>query len=68
MKFRVIVADPPWSFSDKLTMSDVARGADANYEGVLPLKDIMTLPVESWAEDAALCLRCGFLRACWRMA
>jgi N6-adenosine-specific RNA methylase IME4 len=31
MKFGVIVADPPWRFADKLTMSDVKRGADSHY-------------------------------------
>jgi len=32
MKFQVIVADPPWSFSDRLNMSDVKRGAEAQYK------------------------------------
>lgn len=32
MKFQVIVADPPWSFSDRLSMSDVKRGAEAQYK------------------------------------
>lgn len=31
MKFRTVLADPPWRYNDKLTMSDVKRGADANY-------------------------------------
>lgn len=30
-KYGLIVADPPWAFTDKLTMSDVKRGAEANY-------------------------------------
>lgn len=30
-RFRVIVADPPWRFGDRLTMSATKRGADANY-------------------------------------
>jgi N6-adenosine-specific RNA methylase IME4 len=29
--FRLLVADPPWRFSDKLTMSGVKRGAATNY-------------------------------------
>ncbi len=56
MKFSVIVADPPWSFSDKLKMSDVARGAEANYKTMLTM-DIARLPVESWcAADTILAL------------
>jgi N6-adenosine-specific RNA methylase IME4 len=31
MQFQIIVADPPWSFDDKLTMSDVKRGAASQY-------------------------------------
>lgn len=44
-KFTVIVADPPWSFSDKLSMSDVARGAGANYN-TMTISQIKTLPVK----------------------
>lgn len=29
--FQVVVTDNPWAFDDKLTMSDVSRGAQANY-------------------------------------
>jgi N6-adenosine-specific RNA methylase IME4 len=29
--YQVIIADPPWSFQDKLTMSDVQRGAASQY-------------------------------------
>lgn len=29
--YRVIVADPPWSFGDRLQMSGVKRGAESNY-------------------------------------
>lgn len=45
MKFRVIVADPPWSFSDQLKMSDVKRGAQANYD-VMTNSDIRDLPMK----------------------
>lgn len=31
MIFDVIVSDPPWVFNDRLTMSSVPRGAEANY-------------------------------------
>lgn len=46
-KFEVIVADPAWSFSDRLTMSDVARGAASNYQ-VMSNKDIEQLPMKDF--------------------
>mgnify|MGYP006921281366 CR=1 FL=1 len=52
-KFNVVVADPPWNFSDKLTMSTVARGAEANYS-VMNLQDIKALPVYNWTSENAL--------------
>lgn len=53
-RFRVIVADPPWPFGDTLTMSDVARGAEANYD-VMTIKDIQELPIQQFAApDGAL--------------
>lgn len=51
--YTVIVADPPWSFKDKLTMSKVKRGADANYE-TLSIIDLAELPVDKWASPDAL--------------
>ena len=57
-KFKVIVADPPWAFNDKLTMSDVARGAAANYS-TLDLDAIVALSArELAAEDAFLAIWC----------
>lgn len=58
MKFGVIVSDPPWSFSDKLAMSDVKRSAEANY-GVMSAEDIVGMDVASVAaDDAVLLLWC----------
>ena len=48
-KYRVIVADPPWSFKDSLKMSDVARGAAANYK-VMSISDIKQLPIKDYAD------------------
>lgn len=48
-KFQVIVADPAWSFSDELKMSDVARGAAANYS-LMKNSDIIALDVKSVAD------------------
>lgn len=52
-RFRVVVADPPWSFNDKLSMSEVKRGAEANYT-TLTTDDIAALPVASWCQSDAL--------------
>lgn len=52
-KFKVVVADPPWSFSDKLTMNSVARGAESNYD-VLKIEDIKRLPVWDWTQANAI--------------
>ena len=52
-KFEVIVADPPWSFGDKLKMSKVKRGAEANYD-LLTQEDIKNLPVKDIAAESAV--------------
>lgn len=52
--FDIVVADPSWAFNDKLTMSDVKRGAEANYP-VLSVEQIASLPVPS-SPDALLLL------------
>lgn len=44
-KYQVIVADPAWSFSDSLKMSDVARGAKANYN-TMTISQIKGMPVK----------------------
>jgi N6-adenosine-specific RNA methylase IME4 len=54
-KFWVIVADPPWKFSDKLKMSDVARGAAANYS-VMTISDIKRLAVNDLADPSGAVL------------
>ena len=56
-KFQVIVADPPWSFLDSLKMSDVPRGALANY-ATMTISDIQALPVKDHCtkDGAVLCL------------
>ena len=56
-KFSVIVSDPPWSFSDKLSMSDVKRGAEANYN-TMTIEEIKALPIKDIADPsgAILCL------------
>jgi N6-adenosine-specific RNA methylase IME4 len=45
-KFDVIIADPPYSFGDRLHMSPVHRGAADNYK-VMSIDDICNLPVKN---------------------
>jgi len=49
--YSVLVADPPWQFSDKLGK----RGADANYK-LLDLDAIRSFPLPSLEQDAYLFL------------
>lgn len=52
-KFDVILADPPWSFGDKLNMSSVKRGADAHY-ATLSLEGIKNIRVKDWTSDDSI--------------
>jgi|SRR5579859_545879 len=45
-KFQLLVIDPPYSFSDKLSMSKTPRGASANYD-VMSIADIKNLPIKN---------------------
>lgn len=53
MKQNIFVIDPPYSFSDRLTMSNVARGAESNYS-VMNNNDLLNLRVKELAADDAL--------------
>lgn len=54
MKYRTIVADPPWAYGDKLRIGSGPkhRGADAHYQ-TKSLDWITSLPVGAVAEDDA---------------
>lgn len=56
---KLIVADPPWAFSDSLKMSKVKRGADSNYD-TMNINDIKSLDIKGFIkkEDAVLALWC----------
>jgi N6-adenosine-specific RNA methylase IME4 len=56
-EFRVLYADPPWKFGDKLP--GPGRGAEKHYD-VLTVQDIMRFPLPPLASDAHLFL--------WRVA
>lgn len=55
--YRVLCADPPWPFNDKLP--GASRGAAKNYD-MLSVNDIMRFPLPAFAPDCVLCL--------WRVA
>lgn len=55
-KFNIIVADPPWSFSDQLKMSDVKRGASSHYN-TINFDELLELDVPKLvSKDALLAL------------
>jgi N6-adenosine-specific RNA methylase IME4 len=57
MKYQVIIADPPWSFDDKLAKmkAPTKRGAASQYD-VMTLADIIGLDVASLADPAGCVL------------
>lgn len=53
-RYKVIVIDPPWAFNDKLTMSDVKRGAEANYN-TMTMSEIAGMSVHAWSLPDSMC-------------
>jgi len=50
-KYKIIYADPPWKYNDKLgTNSAKMRGYDKYYKG-MELRDICNLPIQDLADD-----------------
>lgn len=54
-QFQVIVADCPWAFGDSLKMSDVPRGALANYS-TMSISEIKELSVKDVADPSGCVL------------
>jgi N6-adenosine-specific RNA methylase IME4 len=48
--FKIIYADPPWSFNNKTTGGSMVSGADAHYK-TMSLKDICNLPINELADE-----------------
>jgi len=56
MLYNIICADPPWSFSDTLSMSQIKRGAGANYN-LMSTNDIVNISIHNViAKNARLAL------------
>ncbi len=52
MKYKLIYADPPWQYRDKMKMTGIhgpIRGAESFYK-TMPTEDIMKLPVQDIAD------------------
>lgn len=55
--YNILVIDPPYSFSDSLTMSKTKRGAKSVYKNVMTNQELIDLDVASiTADDAVLAL------------
>lgn len=52
-RYGVVVADPPWAFQDRLTMSDVKRGAASQY-ATLTVAELQRLPINLLAADPSV--------------
>jgi N6-adenosine-specific RNA methylase IME4 len=52
-KFNIICIDCPWSFSDELNMSEVARGASSQYS-VLNFEELKKLKISEISDNDAL--------------
>jgi len=49
MKYKIIYADPPWSYKNKKTGGSMVSGSMAKYETML-LEDICSLPIRDISE------------------
>lgn len=50
MRYNLVCADGPWSFSDRLTMDETPRGASSNYS-LMSNNDIKNLEIKDIVED-----------------
>ena len=50
MKYKIIYADPPWSFNNKKTGGSMKSGADSHYNTMI-VDDICNLPINEIADD-----------------
>lgn len=50
MKFRCLIVDPPYSFSDSLSMDETKRGASSVYS-TMTIEDLKNLSVKDISED-----------------
>lgn len=53
-KYRVLYADPPWSYNDKADEGSVQAGGAARHYPSMSIPDLCALPVPSLCEDHAV--------------
>lgn len=54
MKAQILVIDPPWTFTDKLSMSDVKRSPESQYKSVLDNRAILDLDIRDISDNDAI--------------
>ena len=50
-KYKIIYADPPWKYGDKLDSKKFRHGGAVRHYPTMPVEDIMNFPVDSIAAD-----------------
>ncbi len=56
-KYKVIYADPPWSFNSKKTGGSMKSGALAQYN-TMSIEDLKAMDVESLCDDDCILIMC----------
>lgn len=67
-KYRVIYADPPWSYNDKADEGAIQSGGAEKHYPSMTIGELCAVPVREWCEsDAVLFLwvTAPLLSACW---
>lgn len=50
-KYKVIYADPPWSFNSKKTGGSMTSGSEHQYKSVMSIEDLKGMPIANIADD-----------------
>jgi N6-adenosine-specific RNA methylase IME4 len=53
-KYRVIYADPPWSYGDKADAGSVQSGGAARHYPTMSITELCAVPVADWCEENAV--------------
>lgn len=53
-KYKVILADPPWSFNSKKTGGSMTSGSEHQYKSVMSIEELKKMPVADLADDDCL--------------
>lgn len=50
-KYKVIYADPPWSFNSKKAGGSMTSGSEHQYKSVMSMEDLKEMPISNIADD-----------------